>query len=174
MNSNKSLLAISGANRSGISLNMAFDIQNRFKNLIGDIVADAMRNHLTHEDILERLNRLMYSSPVWKRAPGHVRSFLRGYCESKQEYIDSHLVWMMSVDGDLLTANQVRDRAEHERTSMIDRVPGYVSPWMRCDGDKNRFVWIGNGGVPLLDQPYLRRFVLPECEDRKCYCQVKE
>jgi hypothetical protein len=157
----------------GISLRSAIDIQNRFKSLVSDIAADAMRNHLTHEDIAEKLDRLVYSSLSWRKAPGHVRSWLRGYMAGQQEYLASHLVWVMSCDGDLLTANQVRDRAEHERVSHIDKVPGYVSPWMRVARDKCRFVWT-RGGAPLLDKPYERKFVEPECEDRQCYCEAKE
>jgi hypothetical protein len=135
--------------------NRAYNIQSELKNNINYIYSNAIHFKLTHDDIVDQIREKVYDIARAKKVPQYVISFLDGYWEAKREEVyRNHIVWVLSIDGMLMTSKEV-DAWKASKDFSHD-----TSPWSRIDTESCRHVWKDNDGHPMLDKPFDRRFVV--------------
>src|SRR5437016_5375934 len=100
--------------RSGISVDRAFRIQSLLKERLESIYREAVHFKLTHEEITDCVNARVFHSVELKRAPYYVSAYLRGYWDAKWNDIYQHLVWVLSLDGELLISKDVDMHTQSE------------------------------------------------------------
>ena len=69
-----------------------------------------------------------------------------------------HLLWVLSVDGKLMTSEEVDQKTIEEKGTKMSEEEFYRSPWSRINGDLCRHVWTYKDGQPMYDKPFDRRF----------------
>jgi hypothetical protein len=140
--------------RSGISIDRALRLREKLKLRAGDIFSRAIMFKWSHEDIQEETIKL-HASNEWKRSPGWVQSYLRGYIDARRDNIyRDNLMWVLSLDDKLVTSREVDTATKDEQELGITKCTSYRTPWQRVDGEKSRHVWKDSEGQPMLDKPY--------------------
>lgn len=145
----------------GMSLDRAIRLQSEFLQSAQDVMSNCIYFKLTHDDILEHLNARIFSRPEWKKVPAYVQAYINGWLRCKYDSIYlQHLIWMKSVDGNLLTTKEMYELCNKESIpfEVANSAEGYKTPWARCDTDLCRHVWKDENGNPLVNKPYDRRF----------------
>lgn len=70
----------------------------------------------------------------------------------------NHLVWLKSVDGNLLTTAELDELARKEKAAFLkSTLPGVAvrSPWERVNGNASHYVWKNADGTPMRDKIYM-------------------
>jgi hypothetical protein len=145
----------------GIKVKIAVSIQHRFRSIIRGIFLEGARHHSTLDDMLDQVASKVYNEEEWKRSPAWVKAFLQGYLESKKDEVVDNAVWMMSLDGQLLTKEEIDAQTKTESESLNPTMnTRYRSPWSRVDGNKGRHVWRDiKTGQPLRDKPIDKKWI---------------
>lgn len=144
----------------GISLDRSLRIRETLSTCVFNVYSTAIRCHHTHDQLLNARTELVFKHSDYKKAPNWVRSYLQGMEKVLMANIwNQHLVWMLSVDGELLTSKEVSLLTEKEKGMSLSKEPGYRDPWMRVDGDLSRHCWKDRQGNILRDKPF---FYIPE------------
>ena len=133
----------------------SYNWQQRFLATVQDIYAYAIQFHMPHEWILDQLGKRVYNTPAWKKVPAHVHTYIFGWQKCKANSIYAyHLEWCLSVDGKLLTREEVNALSDQEIQTEKNKVNGYRSPWARCEVDGGQHVWLDRNRQVLKDKPY--------------------
>lgn len=145
--------------RSGMRASTAYNHQARLLKQVQETYSLAVQLHLTYQEIAERLDQRVYSDPAWSRLPSYVQTYIFGWLECKRSEINRyHMVWLMSVDGQLLTSKEMSLLDEQERKYHFIYDADHRSVWARCNMDLSRHVWCNRDGIPLKDKPHDGKF----------------
>lgn len=108
----------------GISMDRAFSLQSELLRRAAAIHSQAISFKMASEDISREVRERLYNSSEWKRAPRWVHSYVEGYMQARRENIyRHHMMWMLWLDGRLLTSKEVGVITELEnRTQFQDLV----------------------------------------------------
>ena len=148
--------------RSGISAARSHKLEKIFRERMSSIFSQGIRFQHTHEHMLKCIHSEILDTPEWKMVPERVRSYIEGYWKAKRDEVyQYHLVWVMSVDGKLMTNKEIIDALTEEEKmyEVTDKTGQYRSPWSRVNSNLSRHVWKDRDGKILLDKPYDARFL---------------
>jgi hypothetical protein len=149
----------------GLSADRAYKLQSKLKVRLLDIISMHISCKSKHEVICKSINDQVMMEAQIRRAPARVLAYLQGIKETRMDDIYRyHLVWCMSVDGNLYTSAEMNTLSANEIKVGLDKDADYRSPWARCDGDKSTHVWKDEKGNVLKDKPYYIH-VKPEKQD---------
>ena len=139
----------------GIKFKTAISIQRRFRLIIRSIFLEGARNHSTIDDMLDQVASRVYKSEEWQRSPNWVKEYLRGYKESRIDEVLDNSGWLMWIDGELLTKNEIDALTKTESEDLNTKFnKAYKSPWERVDNNLSRYCWKNNKtGLPLKEKP---------------------
>lgn len=134
----------------GISSDRAYKIQRILIARVIDIYGCAKSFKSTHEYILDRMTKEVWNSKEIKKAPKHVGAYVSGYREAiSDSFWRNELVWMLSLDGKLVSSKEVSIITDEERCMgakegmfPFDKTP-YLSPYQRVDSDHSCHVYKG-------------------------------
>ena len=140
---------------SGMHANQAYNWERRFMSIAKDVYNSAILFHWSHKRLLENLEQRLYSLPAWKKAPRYARAYVTGWMLCRADHIWEHqTVWVMSVDGQLLTGKEIDALTTKEKQEGLDCRVAYRSPWGRIESEKSCHVWRDAAGNPMRDKPY--------------------
>ena len=111
------------------------------------IFRDAKQYHLSHSEILARFTERVTESPDWKRVPAYVQAYVFGYRDACMASVWNSVVWLKSIDGQLLTTEEVEAMCKAENGL-------WPTPWARCDTDASCYVWRDANGQPIRDRRF--------------------
>lgn len=127
----------------------------------------AIQLKLTSEHISDQVCKMVFHSAEAKTITKSQLEYLHGYHEAKRHEIYQHcLIWMLHLDGELMTSHVVHALAQYEESTAFGR-PNHISPWNRVNMDLCRHVWRDNKGNPILNKPFDAKF-LEKKEETKC------
>src|SRR6478736_186065 len=130
---------------SRVSSDRAAKLQRQWCDAVSAIYRDAAAMHLTHAEVLSRFTERVTDMPEWRRVPRYVQTYVLGYRDACMQAMWRSVVWMKSVDGKLLSTEEV------DALSASETGDG-PSPWQRCDTEASCFVWRGADGQPIRDR----------------------
>ncbi len=141
--------------RSGLSHDRAFQLQTELKSRLLDIISESICFSSPHGTICDKVHERVFAEAERRRAPARVLAYLRGVYDTRlDDLYRYHLVWVMWVDGSLLTSAEMRALSDLELKLDTSKSPDYRSPWARCDSDKSVHVWKNSKGEILRDRPF--------------------
>ena len=104
------------AKKSGLSHKSAYTIMRKMVGRAQEVFSSAIAYKLTQDDISDRIRQDIRETGEYIRLPTWAKSHIDGYCEAKREEIYKyHLVWLMSLDGELVTSEMVDQRTAEEK-----------------------------------------------------------
>ena len=132
----------------------AYKLKRKLISALCDVYARARHFRMTHDELSEGLRESVYEPA--QRLGAAERAYIDGYAEAKRaEVWRSQVMWMLSVDGRLMTSKEVDALTREEATRFDPRDPAYKSPWSRVDNNKSCHVWVDmRTGEPLRDKPF--------------------
>ena len=141
--------------KSGLSSDRSHKEQSRFIRLVDETFSNGKHFYWTHDAITEELKKRIFSTPMWDKVSAEVRGYVNGYWWAlREELYRNRIVWALSLDGKLMSSQDVRDVCKAEDAT------GFQSDaWSRIDSNLSRHVWTDKQGKPLYDKPYDARFL---------------
>lgn len=141
--------------KMGMTHARAYKLQSKLRLRLLDIFSSARSFCSTSEEISERTRKVFEENP---KMPAYVRGYLQAIVDTKRDEIyQRDMVWLLSVDGNLLTSKEVDALGEKEGSP-------YKSPWSRINSDLSRHCWMSDPDprtgerTILRDKPYDAKF----------------
>lgn len=139
--------------KSRISGARAHRLLRQWVATLNDIYGSAPHWMPRADELTEMVRTRIFLTPEWSRVPFYSRYFLDGMWEARRnELYRHHLVWVLSLDGALLTRSQVDALADREDAGLVSH-PVWRA-WSRINNERSRYVWKNLDGTPRLDKPY--------------------
>ena len=140
-----------------MSLDRALAIKSILASYLKDVYSSAIHFKMPHEKLLERKQLFVLNDPLYRKAPRWVHAYLNGMEDIMRDNIYRyHLVWLMSVDGKLLTRKEMDELYKQEKAIADKHKPNddYKSPWARVNSELSNHYWKDDNGNPLRDKPF--------------------
>lgn len=142
----------------GMSLDRALRVRDHLAVRLQDVYSTAINLKMTHDQLLQRRTIYFFNDPLYKKVPRWVHSYLEGMEKVLNNHLWHHnLVWLMSVDGKLMTGKEIDKltKQEEAKYSLSNKLSNdYKSPWSRVDGDLSYHCWKDDNGKPLRDKTF--------------------
>lgn len=133
---------------------LAFKLLHR----LVDVYSRAIHFKLTTSE-LDSLVIHEVTNSQYSRLPVYWRGYIDGQHALRwQQLWDQHAIWLLSIDGQLLTKQEEKELHQREIAEGKNQKPDYLSPISRVDAALCRHVWADEDGNPLKDRPFDLRF----------------
>lgn len=132
----------------------AAKLQEKLCGRIRDIVASAISFRYTRTQMFDMAQSVVLNTCELNLAPVEVYAEVRRlWSELLRDVDKNRVMWLVSIDGKLMTSEEVGVLTQAER-KMVSLPVGYRNPNDRIDHSKGAFVWLDGRGKPMRDKLY--------------------